>query len=170
MAEIKLTPYEKYHREGDDWDRLVVRRKDTDGKEKVIGHTQIRKDGISKVIGTAEYGADVNFPGQLYGACARSPYPHARILAVHTEKAEEVPGVRVVITGKDYPEPYGQFIADQPIIALDKVRYQGEPVAAVAAETAEAARAAADLIEVEYEPLPVVNERLFPETGHQHWR
>ena len=154
---LKLKPYEDFHREGSDWNRLVVERKDTDGTEKIIGHTQVRKDGISKVTGTALYGADVNFPGQLYGACARSPHAHARILAVHTEKALELPGVRAVITGRDYPRPYGQFIADQPIIAIDKVRYQGEPVAAVAAETEEIARRAADLIEVEYEILPVVN-------------
>ena len=156
-GKIDLKPYEGFRREGFEWDRWVVERKDTDGTENVIGRTQIRKDGISKVIGTAKYGADVNFPDQLYGACARSPHPHARILAIHTEKALEVPGVRCVITGKDYPEPYGQFIADQPIVALDKVRYQGEPVAAVAAETEEAAREAAGLIEVEYEILPVVN-------------
>ncbi len=158
MAGIDLKPYEKFHREGVEWDRWVVKRKDTDGAEQVIGKTQIRKDGISKVIGTAEYGADVNFPGQLYGAMTRSPYGHAKILSINTEKAEAVPGVRVVITGNDYPEPYGQFIADQPILALDKVRYQGEPVAAVAAETEEAAREAAALVEVEYEPLPVVND------------
>ena len=158
MARIDLKPYEGFHREGKEWDRWVVKRKDTDGTEQVIGKTQIRKDGISKVIGSAEYGADVNFPGQLYGVCARSPYGHARILSINTEKAEAVPGVKVVITGKDYPEPYGQFIADQPIIALDKVRYQGEPVAAVAAETEEAAREAARLVEVEYEELPVVND------------
>ncbi len=155
---IDLHPYEAYHREGQEWDRLVVKRKDTDGTEKVIGQSQIRKDGVSKVIGATQYGADINFPGQLYGVAARSPHPHAKILAVHTEKAWEVPGVKVVLTGKDYPEPYGQFIADQPIIALDKVRYQGEPVAAVAAETEEAAREAASLIEVEYELLPVVND------------
>ncbi len=153
----KLTPCEKFHREGVEWDRLVVHRKDTDGVEPVIGHSQIRKDGIEKVTGTAQYGADVNFPGQLYGAVTRSPHPHARILAIHTEKARAVVGVRAVITGADYPEPYGTFIADQPIIALDKVRYQGEPVAAVAAETEEAAREAAEKVEVEYELLPVVN-------------
>ncbi len=157
MAQHVLTPCEKYQREGHEWDRLVVKRKDTDGVETVVGHSQIRKDAIAKATGTAQYGADVNFPGQLYGACTRSPHPHARILSVNTEKARAVPGVRVVITGKDYPEPYGQFIADQPIIALDKVRYQGETVAAVAAETEEAAREAASLVEVEYELLPVVN-------------
>ena len=73
MAGIDLKPYEGFRREGTEWDRWVVKRKDTDGTEEVIGKTQIRKDGVSKVIGTAKYGADVNFPGQLYGACTRSP-------------------------------------------------------------------------------------------------
>lgn len=61
--------------EGRDWDRLVINRKDTTGEERVIGHTQIRKGGIAKVTGTAQYGSDVDLPGQLYAAVARSPYP-----------------------------------------------------------------------------------------------
>lgn len=143
--------------EGRDWNRLIVTRRNTTGTESVIGHSPIRKDGIEKVTGAAKFGADIDLPGQLYGAVARSPYPHARILAVHTERARALPGVRVVITGEDYPVPYGQFIADQPIIALDKVRYQGEPVAAVAADTEKTAREAARLITADYEQLPVVN-------------
>lgn len=158
MAEQKnLNPCEAFQREGIEWNRLVVQRKDTDGTEQIVGHSQVRKDGIEKVTGAARYGADVNFPGQLYGALARSPHPHARILSINTDKARAVPGVRAIITGRDYPVPYGQFIADQPIIALDKVRYQGEPVAGIAAETEAAAREAAALVEVEYELLPVVN-------------
>ena len=152
IKQEKLRPCEKFQQEGREWDRLVVHRKDTTGDEAVVGHTQLRKDAVEKVTGAA-----LNFPGQLYGALTRSPHPHARIKAVRVEKAKAVPGVRAVVTGADYPEPYGQFIADQPIIALDKVRYQGEPVAAVAAETEEAAREAAALVEVDYEPLPVVN-------------
>ncbi len=144
--------------EGCNWDRLVVSRKDTTGEETVIGHTQIRKGGIAKVTGTAQFGADIDQPGQLYGAVLHSPYAHARILGVHTEKARELPGVRAVVVGSDFPALYGSFIADQPIVAQEKVRYQGEPVAAVAADTEELAREAARLIEVEYEPLPVVND------------
>ena len=68
--------------EGRDWNRLVIRRKDTTGEEQVIGHSQIRKGGIAKVTGTAQYGADVDLPGQLYAAVTRSPYQpgggHAR--------------------------------------------------------------------------------------------
>ena len=73
--------------EGRDWDRLVINRKDTTGEERVIGHTQIRKGGIAKVTGTAQYGSDVDLPGQLYAAVARSPYPHARILQINTQEA-----------------------------------------------------------------------------------
>ena len=109
--------------EGRDWDRLVVRRKDTTGNERVIGHTQIRKGGIAKVTGAAQYGADMDLPGQLYAAVARSPYPHARILNIDTQQAAALPGVRAVITGEDCPTLFGSFIADQPIVARGKVRY-----------------------------------------------
>ena len=144
--------------EGRDWDRLVINRKDTTGEERVIGHTQIRKGGIAKVTGTAQYGSDVDLPGQLYAAVARSPYPHARILQINTQEAAALSGVRAVITGADCPTLFGSFIADQPIVARGKVRYQGEPAAAVAADTQEIAREAARLIQVEYEQLPVVND------------
>jgi len=144
--------------EGRDWDRLVVNRKDTTGDETVIGHTQIRKGGIAKVTGTAKFGADVDLPGQLYGAVLHSPYAHARILSIDVEQARSMPGVRAVIIGSDFPTLYGSFIADQPIVAQEKVRYQGEPVAAVAADTEEIAHEAVRLIRVEYEELPVVND------------
>ncbi len=113
---------------------------------------------IAKVTGTAQYGSDVDLPGQLYAAVARSPYPHARILQINTQEAAALSGVRAVITGADCPTLFGSFIADQPIVAREKVRYQGEPVAAVAADTQEIAREAARLIQVEYEQLPVVND------------
>ena len=156
-SEGALTPCEKFRVEGLNWDREIVVQKDTDGAEVTVGHTQVRKDGLEKVTGAAKYGADVNFPDQLYGALARSPHPHARILSVNTDKAWAVPGVMAVVTGQDFPVPYGQFIEDQPIIAVDKVRYQGEPVAGVVAEDEETARYAASLIEVEYEVLKPVN-------------
>ena len=141
-----------------DWNRLVVNRKETTGEEAVIGHTQVRKGGIAKVTGTAKFGADVNLPGQLYGAVLHSPHAHARILSIDIEKARTLPGVRAVIIGSDFPTLYGSFIADQPIVAQEKVRYQGEPVAAVAADTEEIAHEAVSLIQVEYAPLPVVND------------
>ena len=139
--------------EGSGWDRLVVNRKDTDGGEAVIGRTQIRKGGVAKVTGTALFGADVDLPGQLYGAVLHSPHPHARILKVDTEAARTLPGVRAVITGADFPTLYGSFIADQPILAVGKVRYQGEPVAAVAADTEETAREAVRLCSIRGPPF-----------------
>lgn len=144
--------------EGRDWDRLVVSRKDTTGDEAVIGHTQIRKGGVAKVTGTALYGADVDQPGQLYAAVLHSPHAHARILRLDTDAARALPGVRAILTGENTPTLYGSFIADQPILARGKVRYQGEPVAAVAADTEEIAREAVALIHAEYELLPVVND------------
>ena len=92
---------------GRDWNRLAIRRKDTTGEEQVIGHSQIRKGGIAKVTGTAQYGADVDLPGQLYAAVTRSPYPHARILKIDISQAEVMPGVRAVITGDDCPNLLG---------------------------------------------------------------
>ncbi|MBR5471392.1 MAG: xanthine dehydrogenase family protein molybdopterin-binding subunit [Oscillibacter sp.] len=144
--------------EGRDWNRLVINRKETTGDEAVIGHTQIRKGGIAKVMGTAKFGADVDLPGQLYGAVLHSPHAHACILSIDTEQARALPGVRAVVIGSDFPTLYGSFIADQPVVAQEKVRYQGEPVAAVAADTEEIAHEAVRLIRVEYEPLPVIND------------
>lgn len=122
-----------------------------------IGASIPRKDGKDKVTGRAKYGADVNLSGQLHAAICHSPYPHAKIVSIDTSKARAMPGVRCIITGEDYHQCHGQFIADQPILAYGKVRYQGEPVAAVAADTERIARAAAKAIEVVYEELPVVD-------------
>ncbi len=122
-----------------------------------IGVSLPRADGRDKVTGRTIYGDDVSLPGQLYGALCRSQYPHARILSVDVTKAAAMPGVRAVITGTEYAKLYGQFIADQPILAIDRVRYWGEPVAAVAADDPHTAHEAARLIAVQYEPLPVVD-------------
>ncbi|RLA99549.1 MAG: 4-hydroxybenzoyl-CoA reductase, partial [Deltaproteobacteria bacterium] len=119
-------------------------------------------DGVAKVTGRATYTFDVKLPGMLYGKILRSPYPHARILNIDTSKAERLIGVKAVVTGKDtlgikqgiwrrYPE-----LCDEEILAREKVRYIGEPVAAVAAVDEDTAEEALDLIEVEYEPLPAV--------------
>jgi CO/xanthine dehydrogenase Mo-binding subunit len=123
-----------------------------------VGKSIERKDALEKVTGTAVFGADVNLPRQLYAAICRSPYASARIIRVDTSEAEKVPGVRVVLTGMDDLGNFGQFISDQPVIAVDRVRYEGEPVAAVAAEDLDAANEAVRKIKVEYEPLkPVLN-------------
>lgn len=126
--------------------------------DSLIGKSVTRVDGYNKVTGAAIYGADLDQPNQLYGAVYRSPYPHARILSVDTSKAEAFPGVRAVVTGKEMPIRYGINVGDEPFLAFDKVRYFGEPVAAVAADTLEIAKAAAKLITAEYELLPVVTD------------
>ena len=123
-------------------------------------------DGIAKVTGRAEYTFDVKLPNMLYGKILRSPYPHARILNIDTSKAAKLPGIRGVVTGKDtigfkvgiwrrYRE-----LCDEEILCREKVRYIGDPVAAVAAVDEDTAEEASDLIEVEYEPLPAVFEPL----------
>src|SRR5512137_1460572 len=102
----------------------------------LIGKPVPRIDGRVKVTGTAVYADDLALPGMLYGKLLRSPYAHARIRKIDTSKAEKLPGVRAVITGKDFPGIVVGFMkvyADRPPIAVDKVRHFGEAVAAVAA-------------------------------------
>ncbi len=123
-----------------------------------IGKPVTRVDGYSKVTGSAVFGSDINLPNQLYGAVYRSPYPHAKILSVDTSAAKKAPGVRAVVTGRERPILYGAVVVDEPFLAIDKVRYYGEAVAAVAADTPEQAREAARLITAEYELLPVVED------------
>lgn len=123
---------------------------------RVIGKPTERKDALEKVTGSAVFGADVILPRTLYAAVLRSPHAHARILSVDISEALRVPGVKVILTGKDNIGLFGQFLLDQPIIAFDKVRYEGEPVAAVSAEDMDAATEAARLIKVKYELLKPV--------------
>jgi len=116
-----------------------------------------RADGWAKVRGRAVYAADVRLPGMLYAALVRSPYPHARILAIRTDAARSLPGVHAVLTGDDVRYgPYGRRVRDVPVLARGVVRFAGERVAAVAAESPELARRAAERVEVDYEPLPAV--------------
>ena len=123
----------------------------------VIGAAVGRVEGADKVSGQATYGADVHFPDTLWGKILRSPFPHARIVRIDTTKAWQVPGVKAIVTGKDEPEHYqGKSIRDIPVLCWDKVRYIGDKVAAVAAESRDAAEEAINLIEVEYEELPAV--------------
>jgi 4-hydroxybenzoyl-CoA reductase alpha subunit len=127
----------------------------------VVGKPLPRIDGRLKVTGTATYADDLMLPGMLYGKLLRSPYSHAKILNIDITKAEKLPGVRAVITGKDFPGIVVGFMkkyADRPPIAIDKVRHYGEAVAAVAAVDEDTAEEALDLIEVDYEELtPVLN-------------
>ncbi|MDR7581574.1 MAG: molybdopterin-dependent oxidoreductase, partial [Armatimonadota bacterium] len=116
-----------------------------------------RTDAWVKLYGQAVYAGDVRVPGMLYGALVRSPYPHARILRIRTEAARSLPGVHAVLTGEDVRYgTYGRRVRDMPVLARQVVRFAGERVAAVAAESSELAREAAALVEVDYEPLPAV--------------
>jgi carbon-monoxide dehydrogenase large subunit len=121
-----------------------------------IGKPIPRIDGLEKVTGKAMYIDDLKFSDVLYGKILRSPHAHAKIKEIETSKAEGLPGVRAVVTGKDAPFRGGEAIKDQPFLAIDKVRYVGEAVAAVAADTKEIAARAIKLIDVEYELLPTV--------------
>ena len=124
---------------------------------KVIGQPLGRPDGVDKVTGTGRYTADHVLPGTIWGKCLHSPYSHARILSIDTSKAKQVPGVYAVITGRDIEfGPWGRAIKDLPVLAVDRVRFFGERVAAVAADDEDIAQQALDLIDVEYEELPAV--------------
>ena len=137
-----------------------------------MGQRLPRGDGLEKVTGRAEFVSDVSLPGLLWGAVLRSPYPHARIRNIDTSRARSLPGVRAVVTADDTPgRTWGVFIKDQPVLAGSKVRYVGEEVAAVAACDLDTARAAVDLIEVDWEPLPAVfepDEAMRPEAPLLH--
>jgi 4-hydroxybenzoyl-CoA reductase subunit alpha len=121
-----------------------------------IGMRQPLVDGVEKVTGRARYTADIAASGALSGAILRSPLAHGRIVRVNTSRARALPGVRAVITGDDCDVPYGVIpIAQNEFpLARERVRYRGEPVAAVAADDAAIARAALDAIVLELEPLP----------------
>ena len=114
-----------------------------------------RKD-IDKVTGDAVYIGDLEFPGMLWIKLVGSPYPHAKIKSLNIEEALKVPGVEAVFTGKDFPFKVGHHIRDRDVLAIDKVLYVGQPVAAVVADSLETAEKAAELIKIEYEPLPYV--------------
>ncbi len=125
---------------------------------RVIGYSYPRPDAVAKATGAARFADDYSFPGLLHGATLRAGYPHARIVSIGTERAKALPGVHAVLTYHDVPgqNRHGLVFADWPVLCDDKVRYLGDAVAIVAAETPEIAREALDLIEVHYEPLVVV--------------
>jgi xanthine dehydrogenase D subunit len=138
-----------------------------------VGDSPVRPDGTLKVKGEFAYSSDLWAEGMLWGATLRSPHPRARIRGIDLSAALRVPGVRAVLTIDDVPgsKVYGLEFADQPVLALDEVRYQGEPVAIVAAEHPETARRAAGLIEVGYEVgTPVTDPRaaLKPDADRVH--
>ncbi len=120
-----------------------------------------RVDAREKVTGAALYAADVSRPGMLWAKVLRSSLPHARIVAVDTRRARALPGVRAVLAGQDLPDcRVGRAVRDMPVLAREKVRFVGEKVVAVAAESAELAEQAVALIDVEYAALPAVFDPL----------
>jgi CO/xanthine dehydrogenase Mo-binding subunit len=134
---------------------------------KVVGTRPIRPDGVEKVVGRANFGADMTMPGMLWAKVKRSPHAHARIKAIHTRKALALPGVKAVVTAADFPEIPSEeaFVGEGPMnfrdlsrncMARDKALYEGHAVAAVAATEPWIAEEALDLIEVEYDVLPHV--------------
>ncbi len=126
----------------------------------LIGKSVPRIDGVEKVTGSAVYTDDMSLPGMLHAKMLLSPHPHARIVGIDTAGARAAPGVKAVLTGADLPYRVGLYMVDKPILADGKTRYAGEPVAAVAAVSEDAAREAVDLIDVEYELLePVLDAR-----------
>jgi len=122
-----------------------------------IGQPAGHVEGPAKVTGRARYSADIALPGMLWGQALRSPFPHARIVSIDVTAARGVPGVHAVISAADLPDVrIGRFLRDIPVLARDRVRFIGEKVVAVAAETPDAAEEALGLVEVEYEELPAV--------------
>ncbi|HZC14709.1 MAG TPA: molybdopterin cofactor-binding domain-containing protein, partial [Thermoleophilaceae bacterium] len=128
-----------------------------------IGASPSRPDGTPKVLGEFAYSSDLWADGMLWGTTLRSPHPYARIRSFDSARALALPGVRAILSHEDVPgrKTYGLEVPDQPVLAMDVVRYQGEPVAIVAADHPETARRAAELAEVEYEVLePLVDMEL----------
>src|SRR2546426_768144 len=119
---------------------------------RVVGKAHRKVDATAKVTGVTRFADDLFLPRMLFAKLLRSPHPHARILSIDPSRAASVPGVKAVLTGKDLPIPFGilPVSQDEHALALDKVRFVGDPVAAVAATTEEAATQALDLIAVEY--------------------
>ncbi|MBC7249549.1 MAG: molybdopterin-dependent oxidoreductase, partial [Anaerolineae bacterium] len=123
-----------------------------------VGRPLPQPDALAKATGQARYTADLFFPNMLHAKVLRSEYPHARLRRVDVTRARELPGVAAVLTADDVPgeKNHGVIHRDWPVLAYDKVRYVGDAIAIVAAESESIAEEALKLIEVEYEPLPVV--------------
>jgi 4-hydroxybenzoyl-CoA reductase subunit alpha len=137
----------------------------------VIGKRMAMTDARAKVTGLGRYADDLSVPGMLYGRILHSPHPHARIRSVDTLAAEALEGVKAVATGRDAPTPYGILPIghDERVLALDKARYIGDNVAAVAATSPEIAEEALRLIRVDYEPLPAWFDPLESMKAEENW-
>ncbi|WP_257131810.1 xanthine dehydrogenase subunit D [Bacillus sp. AFS017336] len=128
---------------------------------------RIRPDGLGKVTGNMKYLTDLSFPNMLYGKVLRSTEPHAEILSISIEEAKKIAGVRAVVTYEDIPglNGFGLIFPDQPVLCKDRVRYLGDAIVAIAADTEEIAEQALQLIKVEYRKLPVIDS---PEYALRH--
>ncbi|MDA8237534.1 MAG: xanthine dehydrogenase family protein molybdopterin-binding subunit [Chloroflexi bacterium] len=124
-----------------------------------VGASPRRVGGAERVTGGQRYVADIHIPGELHVKLVTLPVARARIGAIDTSAAERVPGVRLIVTAADLPQPvprFGPQFEDRPVLAVGETKYHGEPVAAVAADTRDAAEEAAGLVRVEHEELPAV--------------
>jgi len=144
---------------------MLTNTKNTEQLMKVVGTSPVRPDGVPKVTGQAQYGADYSLPGMLWAKVLRSPHAHARILSVDTSKAAALPGVKGIILGSDFPEHPFDYVGPERvaqnywhmtrnIMAREKALFEGHAIAAVAATTSAIAAEAVGLIEVKYEVLP----------------
>ena len=139
----------------------------------VVGAVVEKKDALDKALGTLKYGADMMPDGVLWGKALWSAHPHADILSIDTTTAEMMPGVYAVLTAKDVPgdNVYGPMVRDAQVMAMNRVRFVGEPVVVVFAETEEQAEAARDACKVEYRPLTGVftpEQALAPDAPQIH--
>ncbi|MDG6930184.1 MAG: xanthine dehydrogenase family protein molybdopterin-binding subunit [Nitrososphaerota archaeon] len=123
---------------------------------KFVGKEVPQTDSWLKVTGTLKYAFDINFPGTLYAKLATSKLPHAKIKNIDVSEALKVKGVVTVVTGRDLPYRLGLYLSDRDVLAVDKVRWIGHPVAAVVADSLAAAEEAAERVSIEYEPLEPV--------------
>src|SRR6476620_2565183 len=133
----------------------------------IVGKPRRRVDGRAKVTGQLRYADDLSMPRMLFAKLLRSPHPHAVIEKVDAEKARKHPGVHLVLTGQDFPIPFGimPVSVDEYSLARERVRYVGDPVAAVIAVDEQTAVHALDLIEVRYEVLKPIDD---PQAGLQN--
>jgi CO/xanthine dehydrogenase Mo-binding subunit len=125
-----------------------------------VGKSVTRKDGAGKVTGEIKFFSDMTLPNMLWAKIVRSKYPHALIKNINTTRAGAAPGVVAVLTHRDIPglNGFGIIVPERPVLCQDRVRCLADSVAVIAAESKEAAEAAAELVEVDYEPLPVVSD------------
>src|SRR5438874_2734293 len=135
-----------------------MRKPEQDHPYTIVGTPRAKVDAYAKVTGRAVYADDILLPRMLYGRILRSPHAHARILSIDTSQAAKLPGVLAIITGEDLPQKFGILPSsqDEYALAIDKVRYVGDPVVAIAALDPDILDEAIKLIQVEYELLPAL--------------